>query len=121
MQKITSLLLFLHFGLTGCAQNRHSDYRRLKITQSAVRLTLSENNKLQENSLIDSVFVISTNNASNIIIAQLPVYPIDMLDSGGLEKSAVLDYFIYSTSSQNGLYFKKLGGLPISFILPIQS
>lgn len=109
MQKIIGSLLFLHCILLGCAQNKFVDYKRLKITQTIVMLRQTDS--IIQDTLIDSVFIITTKKSNNVRIVQLPVYPVEFVDKDVFHKPAVLDYFIYSSSSTKGLYFKKLQGL----------
>lgn len=119
MQKIIGSLLFLLCVLNGCSQNKNVEDKRLKITQTAVMLTLT-NEILRKDTLIDSVFIITTKKIKDIRIVQLPVYPFDVVDNKPIDRPAVLDYFVYSSSFPNGLYFKKLQGLA-SFVYSVDS
>lgn len=118
MRKIIGSLVFLQCVLMGCSQNTLEGYKKLKITQTVVMLRKEKT--VIKDTLSDFVIIITTKKDNKIRIAQLPVYPIDIVDTSAINKSPVLDYFVYSTSMHTGLYFKKLQGLA-DFVYPVDS
>lgn len=107
MEKIIGPLLLLHCALIGCSQSKDDEYKRLKITQTALMLYFSADT-VSKNPISDSVFIITGKRAGDIRIVQLPLYPLAITEKGTVEMAPVFNYFVYTPLSHTGLYLQKM-------------
>lgn len=106
MHKIIGSLLLLHSVFNGCSQSINEEYKRLKISQTAVMLNLTADT-VNMNPVSDSVFIITGIKLGEVRIIQLPIYPLAITDQGSEEKPPVFNYFAYTPLFHTGLYLQK--------------